>query len=336
MFKSFILLLLSFSPWYHFSVEQEPPQLLESGQPATLYSNQTNDDLLQVFISAIDSAKHSILLINYALTDPTIIASLCNKAQQGIDIRVISDIKASPLIDFKLGPEIVTIRRIGAGLMHHKILVIDDALVWLGSANMTTESLVSHGNLVAGINDIVLAKAISDKAVTMNAEGRNEIFPNQSFLIGGQEVELWFLPDDRGALQRLKGLIQTAKKSVRVAMFTWTHQDLAKEVIAAQKRGVKTEVVIDNYSGKGVSAKIVKLLKNNGIPVALGPSGTLLHHKFLYIDSQILVNGSANWTKAAFSQNDDCFLILQNLTGPQKKLMNALWKAIQAEAIPVE
>lgn len=335
MFAALVLLLLSYSAWIKTYFNHELP-LLESGQPAALYSNQTNDDLMQLFTSAIDSAKQSILLINYALTDPTIISSLRQKAQQGLAIRVICDIKASPCIDQKLGSEIATIRRIGKGLMHQKILVIDNKMTWLGSANMTTESLGEHGNLVAGLNDIVFAKAITDKALTMNAEGRNQYFPHQNFLIGGQEVELWYLPDDQGAVSRLQELIQTAKKSVRVAMFTWTLQVLAKEVIAAKKRGLRTEVVIDHYSGKGASAKIVKLLKNNGVHIALSPGGTLLHHKFMYIDNKVLVNGSANWTKAAFKQNEDCFLIFHNLNKPQKKCMNALWRTIKKESITIK
>jgi len=335
MFTPLILFILPFFTWFQSHFYNETP-LLEKGQPATFYPNQTHDDLLKLHLSAIDSAKHSILLVNYALTDPDIISGLRLKAQQGLNIHVICDIKASPYIDQKLGPEIVTIRRIGMGLMHQKILVIDNEMTWLGSANMTTESLTKHGNLVTGVNDKIFAQAITDKASSINAEGRNKVFPHQNFLLGGQEVELWFLPDDRKAVPRLKELIQAAKKSVRVAMFAWTHQDLADEVILAKKRGVKVEVVVDHFSGKAASAKIVKLLKNNGVGVALSPSGTLLHHKFMCIDSKVLVNGSTNWTKAAFTQNDDCFLVFQNLSKPQKDCMNALWRAIKAESVVVE
>ena len=111
-------------------------------------------------------------------------------------------------------------------------------------------------------------------------------------------------------------------------MFTWTRRDLAKAIIAAKARGVDVQVVIDHYQGNGAGAPIVKLLKQGGVSVRLSQGGPLLHHKFLYVDGKILVNGSANWTKAAFTANDDCFMILYNLTDKQSERMDDLWEAI--------
>jgi cardiolipin synthase len=91
------------------------------------------------------------------------------------------------------------------------------------------------------------------------------------------------------------------------------------------------EVVIDHYSGKGASAKIVKLLKEHHVPVRLSRGGPLLHYKFMYIDGKVLVNGSANWTKAAFTQNDDCFVVLHALTAGQRECMESLWQIIWSE-----
>lgn len=304
-----------------------------SEKPVELYANQTEDNLTKTFTSAIGSAKKSVLLTVYSLTDPQIIASLRTKSQQGVDVRVICDAKASPYIDSKLGPHIHTTRRFGPGLMHQKILVIDGSQSWIGSANMTTESLRMHGNLVAGIDHPAFASTLTSKANTMTIEGETTPFPYQTFLMGGQKVELWFLPDNKNAIHRLKDLIRSAQKTIRIAMFTWTRHDLAQEVINATRRGVKTEVVIDHYSGKGASAKVVKLLSKNGINIRLSSGGPLLHHKFLYIDGNLLVNGSANWTRAAFKQNDDCFLVIHNLTPRQTQQMDTLWSTIADDAI---
>jgi len=333
LFSAFVSLILGYAFWINGDLNNI--RLPESGMPAELYANQNSDDLTKTFTAAIDSAEHSVLLMIYSLTDPKIISSLKQKSQQGIEVRVICDAKASPYADSKLGSKVTTIRRFGPGLMHQKILVIDEHKTWLGSANMTTESLRMHGNLVMAMDDPILAGAIMNKARTMKVEGHDLAFPFQYFNIGGQKAELWFLPDNKNAIDRLKTLIQGAKKTVRVAMFTWTRQDLAQEIIAASKRGIQTEVVIDHYAGKGASAKIVKLLKKNNIAVNLSRGGPLLHHKFLYIDGKTLVNGSANWTKAAFTQNDDCFMVLHDLTTPQKESMEMLWHTIRAESVAV-
>lgn len=335
LLSTLIALILGSAFWIQNDLTTSLPAP-ESGQPAELYANQTQGDLTQPFSTAIKGAEQSILLIVYSLTDPQIISSLKNKSEEGIDVRVICDAKASPYIDTKLGSKVATTRRFGPGLMHQKILVIDGKQTWIGSANMTTESLRMHGNLVAGMESEAFANEILKKASTLKVEGREDSFPHKDFSIGGQRVELWFLPDNSGAVNHLKELIQTAKKTLRVAMFTWTRQDLAQSMIAAAKRGIKVEIVIDHYSGKGASAKIVNLLKKNGINITLSQGGTLLHHKFLYIDNRVLVNGSANWTKAAFTQNDDCFIILHDLTQQQQERMEALWDTILLTSAPVE
>lgn len=307
---------------------------LDSKTPIELYANQANDDLTKTFSAAINQAEKSILLLIYSISDGKIIDCLKSQSRNGVSVKVICDAKASPYIDSKLGDKVAITKRFGPGLMHQKILVIDEEKVWLGSANMTTDSLRMHGNLVTALHNKSLATKIHAKAETLGAEGRGKAFSDETFTIGGQQIELWFLPDSQKAVLRLRTLIQSAKKTIRIAMFTWTRQDLAKAVIEASKRGVKAEVVIDHCSGKGASADIVKILKNNGIKIALSTGIPLLHHKFLYIDDKTLVNGSANWTKAAFTQNDDCFIVIHDLTISQNKQMEALWNLIIKESSP--
>lgn len=313
-----------------------PHVAIEESGSVRLFANQTNDDLTKEIAAAIGNAKESVRLIVYTLTDQTIIKALRKKSSEGVPVSVIYDAAASPNVNARLGSRVATIRCIGPGRMHQKILVIDGKSTWIGSANMTPESLRIHGNLITAIDHPALAQHILAKSETATIEGFEDSFPHMEFNAGGQQMEMSFLPDDGAAVSRLKELISTAKKTVRVAMFTWTRQDLAQAVAEASQRGVDVEVVIDSYQGKGSSAKIVKMLKEKGIRVALSPAGSLLHHKFLYIDKTTLVNGSANWTNAAFTQNDDCFIIMHGLTPRQREQMEALWNVIRAEASAVE
>jgi len=334
--KTYLMtLLFSFICAIAFWIGGQPVgiQSIDSTVSIGFYANQANDDLSHVFTTAIDDAKKSVLLLIYSLTDRKVINCLKNQSRKGVDVKVVCDAKASPYADSKLGDLVDTTRRYGPGLMHQKILVVDEEKVWLGSANMTTESLRMHGNLVIALNSKNLAQKIHQKAENLGIEGKGAPFLNENFMIGGQEIELWFLPDDQKALLRIKNLIGSAKKTIRIAMFTWTRHDLAQAVIDAQKRGVETQVVIDHYSGKGASSAVVKMLKDNGVHTSLSLEGPLLHHKFLYIDNQILVNGSANWTKRAFTQNDDCFIVIHNLTTQQNQQMDHLWKIILKESV---
>lgn len=307
----------------------------QADRPPALYAHETQTDLRNVFASGIKGAKQSILLIIYSLTDPTIIDSLQQQAHLGVDVCVICDAKASPGVRSRLGPKITVHKRISGGLMHQKILVVDKAIVWIGSANMTTESLQLHGNLVTTFHCPEMASVITEKALSLSDDDGNEkTFPHQIFNVFGQPTELCFFPDDSQGVSRLLRLIQTAEKTVRVAMFTWTRQDLVEAVSEAKLRGVDVEVVLDYHSGKGTSSKVAKMLHKNGVPTFLGQGNGLLHHKFLYVDGKTLVNGSANWTKAAFTKNDDCYIILHDLTDQQKQFMDTLWMTIVADSVP--
>jgi cardiolipin synthase A/B len=297
-----------------------------------LYSNQTQNDLTQLYISTIRSAQQSIYMVIYSLTDQTVVQTLKEKSQEGIPVYIVCDAQASKGIGRLAGPHVTIIRRAGKGLTHQKILIVDEKILLIGSANLTGDSLREHGNLVATLENESLAQALVQKIKTMDEDGNFTPLAHQEAKVGSQTVELWVLPDDKGAANRVKTLLRSAKKSIRVAMFTWTRTDFTQGLIQAAKRGVKVETVIDRYSGKGASAKIVKMLAQAGIFVGLSTSKGLLHHKFAYIDENILINGSTNWTTSAFTKNDDCFLIIYPLTQPQQKQLNALWKVIQNES----
>lgn len=322
--------LVVFTSWVTESVSSRP-SLPDSSQPIALYANQARQDLQQTYCSAIYAAKESVLLIIYSLNDANVIHALKEKSKQGIPVTVICDPKASRRVEQKVGPLVATYKRFTDGLMHQKILVIDGKQVWVGSANMTTESLRNHGNLVMGFDSPTLAAVIDRKATAMKEDIAITI-PNQDVVLGEQKAEFWFLPDDPQAVKRVKQMLQSAQKSLKIAMFTWTRFDLAQEVINAAKRGVAVEVVIDKQSGNGASAKVVQMLKKGGIPVRLSTGSALLHHKLAWIDDNTLINGSANWTKAAFTQNDDCFIILHNLNDQQKQCLNSMWDVVINES----
>jgi len=300
---------------------------------AEFFANQNGDDLLHLYTDAIKQAKFSVLLIVYSLTDANIINCLKESKDKGVAVKVICDAEATPLISSKLGKKVPALRRFGPGLMHQKILVIDRRIVLIGSANMTKESLKVHGNLVVKIENEEIANDIWTKALSIKRENRSKDYLKTEYEVAGQKIELWFLPDNPDAVEKIKTLIRSAKKTIRVAMFTWTRTDLAQEIICASKLGIDAKVAIDYYSAKGASAKVVKLFKENGIPVYTTKGGPLLHHKFMCIDSSTLVEGSANWTKRAFTENDDCFLVIHRLKPPQVRSIEQLWNTIQSDAM---
>jgi phosphatidylserine/phosphatidylglycerophosphate/cardiolipin synthase-like enzyme len=303
----------------------------DSETPSLFYSTEARDDLRLTMSRAIRQAEKSIVLLIYTLTDPIIIKDLKNKSLEGCSVKVICDVKNSQGLDEALGPKVELVKFFSQGLMHLKILVIDEKQTWIGSANMTTASLRYHGNMVAAIDSQALAHVAQLKAENMCAKVPRKM-PHQTFQIGGQKLELSFLPDDSDAVDRIKQLIRSAKKTVRIAMFTWTRTDFANAVIDAKNRGIDVKVAIDGSSSVGASAVVVELLKKHGVDVKVSRGEALLHHKFMFIDGKTLVNGSANWTKAAFKKNNDCFTIIHDLNEQQSSHVEKTWNVIENEA----
>jgi cardiolipin synthase A/B len=313
---SLCLLLTAF-----YFTETKGYESLELGGTPSLYSNVCHDDLEKVFLKALEGANQSILLIIYSLSDIKLIRTLNQQAEKGIAVKVIHDSTTPPFGFQKLSPSIDVKGMKLSGLMHQKILVVDQEKVWIGSANMTTESLKLHDNLVVGLINQGLAEAI----------GQQKSF--FTFISGGQPIEYWSFPHKgKEGVKRVIELIDGAERSLKVAMFTWTHGELTEAVIRAHKRGVNVEVLMDRGQATGVCQQTLDRLLAAGIDLRLNSGLGLLHHKFLWIDEQFLVNGSANWTVAAFTRNQDCFLILHNLTETQNSKMWQLWKQTQLQS----
>ena len=276
-----------------------------------------------ILLKALTKATKSIHLVMFGLTDASILQTLYKKSKE-MDVNIFYDPSASTKIGIgkgKLKPHPI----FSKGLMHQKILVIDDEISFLGSANMTRSSLKMHDNLVIGFHSPIVAKFLKEKAP--NSSGHLKT------TVGGQKVELWLLPDPRGhALTALREMIRKANYSIRIGMFTLSHPLLVEELLQAQKRGIDLTIAIDFNSGFGASKQAIEKLKSNGAKVILSTSSKLLHHKFLYVDENTLVCGSANWTKAAFYKNHDCFAVLHNMTSQQKRFMEELWEKIEEDS----
>lgn len=296
-----------------------PPLLPSQAHPVCLYSNQMQDDLKQVILYAIKQAKKTIWMQIYALTDHDLIASLKEKEASGIHVTLFYDETASIALNHHFThafPVQCT------GLMHRKIMIIDEATIFIGTANFTPSSLYFHQNVILACFDPELAKEIQ----------LGHHF-SATASIGDHYFEWFFLPDFEGkALRRLKTLIQEAKQEITIAMFTLTHPEILEELLTARKRGVEITVIVDGYSAKGASKEALQKLIPHQIHINRSQGKELLHYKLALFDNEWVVMGSANWTKHAFSNNQDCLMILHLSSSKESQWWKQLLKAAEEEA----
>jgi cardiolipin synthase A/B len=301
--------------------------------PLIFYSNHLATPLRHLTIKVLRSALFSIKIHTYSLTDDAVIETLLVKKQSIDDIEVLTDVKTIPS-SFSLLQKPFKWKQVkSSGLMHEKILLIDKAMVFLGTANMTYESLCMHDNFIIGMYHPQLAQHLLLYTQAIDEKKKHKNTSHTTFSFQDQLLELWMLPYKGNApLDRLKTLIQNASFSVQVAMFTLTHPELLKELSVAHERGVFVQVFLDHTSAHGASSQALQTLLEAKIPVYLSTGLQLLHHKIMLIDQTCFVLGSANWTKSAFKKNHDFYLTLSPLKPKQTKLLRTVFKKIKQES----
>lgn len=291
--------------------------------PLELYFTELRAPLRSVILESIRGAKNQLLVVIYQLRDEEIIEAIREKSESGVPTYVVVDVDGYDEGRKLLGKKTTLIKRQSPGIMHQKIVVTDKSQIYLGSTNFTFESLNLHANDWVGIYSPSLAEKIWQRVKKMDKKGRIEPGFAIHANLGTSPVEMWFTPHPE-ALKKLGQLIDQAQVSIDVAMFTFTHPELAQKLVEARLRGVQVTVATDAQQARKVNKLALESLKEGREYLGAG----LFHHKFALIDGHTLAIGSLNWTKQAFTQNDDCFIIIYQLAEKQKILLNQVWEVI--------
>ena len=249
----------------------------------------------------------------------------------------------------------------GSGLMHHKFVVVDRQSVITGSANFTLSGLLgdinnltSKGNVnhLLRIENTQVADLFSREFDYMwgNAEGGIESRFGLAKPWRSPETVSWndtyltiqFSPTSQKQPWHLttNGLIaqtiQSAKKSIDLALFVFSEQELADVLQRKSQSGVTIRGVFDTSFAYRYYSEVLDMLglslyfncqieANNNpwansldtVGTAQLNSGDKLHHKFTVIDNKIVVSGSQNWSQAANQINDEVVIVINNMAVAQ-------------------
>jgi phosphatidylserine/phosphatidylglycerophosphate/cardiolipin synthase-like enzyme len=107
--------------------------------------------------------------------------------------------------------------------------------------------------------------------------------------------------------------IANAHKKILLQAYSFTSQPIAEALLAAGRRGVIVEVILDrsqrtqHYSG-------ATLLASAGIPVLIDEQPAIAHNKVLIIDpdspNATVITGSFNFTRSAQERNAENVLVI--------------------------
>jgi len=124
------------------------------------------------------------------------------------------------------------------------------------------------------------------------------------------DITILFSPKDECG-KAILDKINTAKKSVEVAIYSFTSRVLSRALITAVKRGVTVRVFLDREGTEEPYSKANFLMKN-GVLVKLAKGEGLMHNKFCLIDDELVITGSYNWTTSADLINDENIIIINS------------------------
>ena len=126
--------------------------------------------------------------------------------------------------------------------------------------------------------------------------------------ISPNEVEVFFSPQG-SCTEAVVNTLDQAKSSVLIQAYSFTSAPIAQAVVDAYNRGVHTEVILDK-SQRTERYSSADFLAHAGIKVLIDDKHKIAHNKIMIIDSNTVITGSFNFTKAAEEDNAENLLII--------------------------
>jgi phosphatidylserine/phosphatidylglycerophosphate/cardiolipin synthase-like enzyme len=93
-------------------------------------------------------------------------------------------------------------------------------------------------------------------------------------------------------------------KTIDIAVYSISNQNIVDSIIAAKKNGAKIRVITDRTQAK-VKGSLIDSIRSAGIPVLTNKKHKIEHNKFAVFDDEYIVSGSYNWTTNASMYNSE-------------------------------
>jgi cardiolipin synthase A/B len=305
---------------------QHPPEP-QKPHTATTYTLVTEPDQgLTPIYNLIASAKKSIDMTMYELTDVTVTDALAKAAAAGITVRVILDQNNEKtantpaynyLAENKVG---VHWANPAYAVTHQKTITVDQATSAIMTLNLTPTDYATTRDFAVITNDTADVAAIE---TTFTAD-----FANQSITPPTGDNLVW---SPTNSLSSFEGLIQGATQSLLISQEEFDDSTIESALVSALGRGVSVTLVQENENNKYTPT--LTALKQAGARIAVYSStksnAYYIHAKAVLADygtaSAKLFLGSENFTADSLTKNRELGLIFSDaacMTG----VYNALTK----------
>jgi len=115
------------------------------------------------------------------------------------------------------------------------------------------------------------------------------------------DIQMYFTPNEE-CLSVIEKCIKYSTESIYVQAYSFTSSKIANYLIAAHKRGVHVEVIVDRSQINAVNTQIYHLNAYK-IPIWVDNIKGLQHNKIMIFDKSRIITGSYNFSEAAENRN---------------------------------
>ncbi|MHB8509034.1 MAG: phospholipase D-like domain-containing protein [Candidatus Dormibacteria bacterium] len=254
----------------------------------------------------MENATRSIDAEIYQFDRPDLVAAMVAAADRGVRVRLLMDptvaVDAATAAAIRAAHGRVWFFPVGPRQIDHvKLLVVDAREAMFGGMNWGARSYLNHDFEVTVHGPAVerLERLFSDdlrrSGVTVPSSDAPSTAPGIPLLAT--------YPDDQVRPVVLRD-IEAAKRWIFIEMFAFTDGPVVAALSHAAARGVAVFVLADPTQHP--NRRTLRRLAAAGVHCEwYRGGGELLHAKAMVADGEVLVVGSANWSKSGFTRNHE-------------------------------
>lgn len=274
----------------------------------------------EVIADDVARATSRVDVAAFDLDAEPLVNALIALEADGITVRVVTDSDNEALNSInrlrRNGISVVTDDR--SALMHNKFIVIDDAIVWTGSLNYTTNGAYCNNNNAVRI--------VSDRLADNYTAEMDEMYEERSFgprsptdtprrqlQIDRVLVENYFAPEEEIA-PIIARVVESGRSEILFMAFSFTHEAIGEAILERAENDVTVRGVFETV-GSETPFSYYPVLRDAGLStlsVRQDGNPRIMHHKVIVVDGEIVVFGSFNFSASANDSNDENVLIVHD------------------------
>ncbi|MCX6084830.1 MAG: phospholipase D-like domain-containing protein [Caldiserica bacterium] len=266
-----------------------------------------SDQARSLVADDILSARKSVLVECYLISDPTIVEALQSARLRGCDVRVIME--ETPFGGFSMNKTVRNqLRSSGIdaewgnriySFTHAKFVVIDDSIAWIMTANLSKSAFDKNREiLVRTCSQTVVA----DLVRIFWADRRRNPCVAGSLVVSPVN-----------ARQRLLAMLRSSYRSVEIASEVFDDPETCRLLQDLAQQGVVVRVLVAAPESIAVNAATRTEMEGTGVAIRYLES-PYLHAKYIVVDGRTAYVGSHNLSASSLDENREVGVMTDDST----------------------